>query len=141
SFIRVTHCFERKRARALRAGPCHASLASRRSSSMSPRPDLGPKPQLGYAASRIDRASERRADADALAALERQAQTRAYAIGGELVALKKIATGHDPLFSLAEARSLGAATETVFLGLLEGRARFALALEAGVMEALKAREE
>ena len=40
---------------------------------MSPRPDLGPRPRLGYAASRIDRASGRRADDAALAVLEREA--------------------------------------------------------------------
>ena len=55
---------------------------------MSPRPDLGPKPRLGYAESRIDRAAERRADGAALAAHERDANARAYAIGGELVALR-----------------------------------------------------
>src|SRR5262245_22932875 len=37
---------------------------------MSPRPDLGPKPRLGYTASSIERAAERRADAAALAVLE-----------------------------------------------------------------------
>ena len=45
---------------------------------MSPRPDLGPWPRLGYAASRIDRAAERRADAGALRALEADAAPRAY---------------------------------------------------------------
>ena len=65
---------------------------------MSPRPDLGPKPRLGYALSRIDRVAERRADATALAALERGADARAYAIGGELVVLRKTAAGLDPLF-------------------------------------------
>ena len=33
---------------------------------MSPRPDLGPKPRLGYAGSCIERAAERRADAAGL---------------------------------------------------------------------------
>ena len=36
---------------------------------MSPRPDLGPKPRLGYTQSRIERAAELRTDAAALAAL------------------------------------------------------------------------
>ena len=35
---------------------------------MSPRPDLGPRPRLGFAGSRIERAAELRADATALAA-------------------------------------------------------------------------
>ena len=58
---------------------------------MSPRPDLGPKPRLGYTASLIERAAERRADAAVLAALESDPRARAYAIGGELVVIKKTA--------------------------------------------------
>jgi hypothetical protein len=54
---------------------------------MSPRPNLGPKPRLGYTASLIERAAERRPDATAIAALERAAHARAYVVGGELVAL------------------------------------------------------
>src|SRR5262249_26241518 len=65
-----------------------ASVA-RRSRSMSPRPDLGPKPRLGYAASSIERAAERRADAAALVALENDPHARAYVVAGELVVLKK----------------------------------------------------
>ncbi len=56
---------------------------------MSPRPDLGPKPRLGYTASLIERAAERRTDAAALAALEKDARARAYVIGGEMVVLNK----------------------------------------------------
>ncbi len=74
---------------------------------MSPRPDLGPKPRLGYAASSIERAAERRADAAALAALESDPRARAYVVAGELVALKKATALADPLFTLAEARALG----------------------------------
>src|SRR5262249_48322217 len=78
-----------------------ASMA-RRSRSMSPRPDLGPKPRLGYAASSIERAAERRADAAALAALESDPRARAYVVAGELVVLKKATAVADPLFTLAE---------------------------------------
>jgi NAD+ diphosphatase len=108
---------------------------------MSPRPDLGPKPRLGYTASLIERTAERRADAAAIAALESDARARAYAIGGELVALKKTAAGLDPQFTLPEARALGQTAETVFLGLLDGAGRFAIALERATVEALKARED
>jgi NAD+ diphosphatase len=108
---------------------------------MSPRPDLGPKPRLGYTASLIERAAEQRADAAAIAALESDPRARAYAIGGELVALKKTAAGLDPQFTLPEARALGPTAETVFLGLLDGAARFAIALERSTAEALKARED
>src|SRR5262249_21269074 len=79
------------------AGP--ASMA-RRSRSMSPRPDLGPKPRLGYAASSIERAAERRADAAALAALENDARARAYVVAGELVVLNQATALADPLFTL-----------------------------------------
>jgi NAD+ diphosphatase len=105
---------------------------------MSPRPDLGPKPALGYTASVIERAAERRADA---AALERDPRARAYVIGGELVVLKRAADVNDPLFALAQARALGRTAELVFLGLHEGAPRFAIALEPADAAALKARNE
>jgi NAD+ diphosphatase len=104
---------------------------------MSPRPDLGPKPRLGYTRNPIERASERRTDAAFLAAVERDAQARAYLIGGELVAMKKAASGIDPLFELAEARALGAAPEMVFLGHLGGAGRFGAALPRESIDALK----
>src|SRR5919109_880892 len=112
-----------------------------RSHCMSPRPDLGPKPRLGYAASSIERAAERRADAVALAALESDASTRAYLAAGDLVILKKTASIPDPLFTLAEARALGRTAEIVFLGLCESAPRFAVALEPAAAEMLKARGE
>jgi NAD+ diphosphatase len=108
---------------------------------MSPRPDLGPKPRLGYTASRIARAAERRSDVGFLAACEADARAGSYVIGGELVALKKSADGHDPLFSPHEARRLGGAAEMVFLGLCDGAARFAIGLDPKDIEALKARDD
>ena len=93
---------------------------------MSPRPDLGPKPRLGYTASPIERAAERRVDATAVEAMENDSRARAYVIGGELVVLKRAADVCDPLFTLAEARELGRAAEIVFLGLLEGAPRNSL---------------
>jgi NAD+ diphosphatase len=106
---------------------------------MSPRPDLGPKPRLGYTESPIERAAERRGDAAALAALEKDAG--AYVIGGELVALKKTTAGLDPLFGLAQARALGRIAEVVFLGLRDSAARFAIALDPTAIDALKTRED
>jgi NAD+ diphosphatase len=108
---------------------------------MSPRPDLGPKPHLGYTASLIDRAAERRTDAAALAALESDPRGRSYVVGGELVVLRKAAEVHDPLFTPAEARGLGRTVEVVFLGLMEGAPRFAVALDPAAAEALKTRDE
>src|SRR4051812_46687763 len=117
-----------------------ASLVSWELPFMSPRPDLGPKPRLGYAASRIDRAATRRTDALALVALEQSADARAYAIAGELVILRKTPTGSDPLFFPAAARELGAAAEIAFLGLHDGEPRFAVALAPAVGEALRSDE-
>jgi NAD+ diphosphatase len=116
---------------------------------MSPRPDLGPKPHLGYTASLIERAAERRTDAAALAALENTASARTYIVGGEMVVLNKGAEIHDPLFTLEQARSLGQSlgqslghtAEVVFLGLIASAPRFAVALDPAGAEALKARED
>jgi NAD+ diphosphatase len=107
---------------------------------MSLRLDLGPKPRLGYTQSRIERAAELRTDAAALAALASDARARCYVIGGELVALKKAAPVNDPLFAIAEAKALGATAELVFLGLLDGAPRFAIALDPADAEALKTRD-
>jgi NAD+ diphosphatase len=108
---------------------------------MSPRPDLGFWPHLGYAASRIERAAEKRTDAEALRALEADAAARWYMVGGELVAMRKTAAGLDPLFERAAAQALGAVTHTVFLGLMDGVPRFAAAIEPAAMEALKSRND
>ena len=108
---------------------------------MSPRPDLGPKPRLGYAASSIERATERRADAAALAAFENERHARAYLVASEQVILKNTAAVADPLFTFPEARALGCATEIVFLGLCGSAPRFAIALEPSVAETLKMRDE
>ena len=104
---------------------------------MSPRPDLGPRPRLGYSASRIDRAAERRADADAMRALEGDSSARAYVIAGELIVLRKTEAKPDPLFSCAVARGFAGAAETAFLGLLDGAPRFAVAIEPATATALK----
>src|SRR6185437_9972050 len=90
---------------------------------MPAHPDLGPKPHLGYTQSRIERAAERRPDNAAIATLAAQPSAGAYVIGGDLIVMKKGSALNDPLFTLAEARALGAANETVFLGLLGDAAR------------------
>jgi len=99
---------------------------------------LGPKPRLGYTASRIDRAAVQRSDAAALTALEQRADARAFAIGGEMVVLRKTAAGLDPLFSPAAARELGGyAADIAFLGLYDGAARFAVPFDGSAIEPLK----
>ena len=61
---------------------------------MSPRPDLGPKPRLGYTASLIERASRAaHGRGRALGVREGSTHARAYLVGGEMVILKH--TGAD----------------------------------------------
>jgi len=107
---------------------------------MSSRPALGPKPRLGYAQSRLERGAELRGDAAAMTRLAGDPRAGAYIVGGELIAMKKGAPLHDPVFAMDEARALSAASETVFLGLLDGTARFGYAISPAAAEALKSRE-
>ena len=108
---------------------------------MPPRPDLGPKPRLGYTDSRLERAADRRTDAAGLAALATDARSRAYVMGGDLIVLQQASPLHEAVFTLAEAHALGPVTETVFLGLLDGAARFGLGLAPQTAEALKSRDD
>lgn len=101
--------------------------------------DLGPKPRLGYSGNLLKRAAERRGDPAFLASIEPNGA--AYVIAGEMVILRKIAGGHDPIFSLAEARAFGEIEESVFLGLLGEAGRFGIALEPSGAEALKGRAD
>ena len=108
---------------------------------MSSRPDFGPKPRLGYTVSRIARAADRRSDEAAIRGLAADPRAGAYVMGGDLIVLKKAAPTHDALFTLDEARALGPGTETVFLGLNDGVARFGVGLAPQSAEALKARDD
>jgi NAD+ diphosphatase len=111
---------------------------------MPPIPDLGPKPRLGYTESRLERAANMRTDATALAALAAlaaNARAGAYVIGGDLIVMKKAAPLNGPLFTMPEAQALGPATETVFLGLLDGAARFGFGIAPVAAEALKTRDD
>src|SRR5512139_364326 len=100
---------------------------------------LGPKPRLGYSGSHIERAAELRTDASAVAALARHPGAGTYVIGGEWIVAKKGSPFNEPLFGLTEAQVLGAATETIFLGLLDGAPRFGHGFTPQSAEALKAR--
>jgi len=104
-------------------------------------PDLGPKPRLGYTASQLARAAEHRPDGAAIAALAAHSGARLYAMGGEMIVLKKSASPSEALFTAGEARALGPALETVFLGLLDGVPRFAIGLPAQTVEGLKERND
>jgi NAD+ diphosphatase len=99
--------------------------------------DFGPFPRLGYTGSRLDRAAEWRQDHDLLSELTTNAHTRAFVVGGEQVVLKNRDGTLDPLFTFVETQALGAATETVFLGLDGDAARFGIGLIASSIEGLK----
>jgi NAD+ diphosphatase len=105
------------------------------------RPDLGPKPHLGYTQSRIDRVAEKRNSKDWLTAQLADARTTSYVVGGELIVMKNGGEIHDPSFTLAEARALAPTAETVFLGLYDGAARFGTGISQDSAEALKTRND
>jgi NAD+ diphosphatase len=107
---------------------------------MSPRPDFGPKPRLGYVDSRIERAAELRDKAAAIAKLAADPRAGAYLIGGELILTKKAEPLNRPMFSMQDASAF-TATETVFLGHIDGAARFGIGITPATAEKLKAHGE
>src|SRR5260370_4695316 len=104
-------------------------------------PDLGRKPQLGYTGSVVSGAAGRRADESFLKASMADKRCGVFAVGGELVVMRKTANGADPLFAPDEARALASVNETVFLGLVAGAARFGIALAPYATKALKERSD
>jgi NAD+ diphosphatase len=108
---------------------------------MSPRTDLGPQPRLGYTASQIERASEKRNDEAYLRGLMADDRAGCYAIAGEMVVLKAGDEIHDPMFRPDEVAALGPPTETVFLGHIDGAGRFGIGLDPSVVEPLKAKNQ
>lgn len=141
-----------------------ASLAGVRDAAAEPI-DLGTWPHLGYTASVLDRAAERRADAGFMAAAAADPASSAYLISGDRVVLRKAERAgqvagqgaeqvagqvaweaeFDPLFQpSAAARALtddapGPAEETVFLGLEGGAPRFGIGISEAAATALKER--
>jgi NAD+ diphosphatase len=103
--------------------------------------NLGPKPVLGYADSRLERAAELRTNQAAIDAMAAGPRAGAYVIGGELIVTKKGASVSDPLFTLEQARAFAPATETIFLGHLNGDGRFGVGIAQADAEALKARDD
>jgi NAD+ diphosphatase len=103
--------------------------------------DLGPKPRLGYTQSLVDRIAERRRDEAWLREVERDPRSAAYVIGSELIVLKKAGDGYDAAFTPAEARALAPVVETVFLGVIDGAARFGIGIAQTDAEALKVRDD
>src|SRR5690348_3081669 len=103
--------------------------------------DLGPKPLLGYTDSILARVAERRGDASFLLECEGHKAAAMFAIGGELVVMKKGRNGADPLFRPDEARALAPTAESVFLGLAGEAGRFGIALDPEATKALKDRPD
>jgi NAD+ diphosphatase len=108
---------------------------------VSPRPDLGPPPELGYVKSRVERMAELRSDDAALARFALDPGAGVYVMGGELVVLKNTGGRGEPIFAPEEARALGALRETVFLGLMDGAPRFGFGLDPQAIEPLKPRND
>jgi NAD+ diphosphatase len=105
------------------------------------RPELGPRPQLGYTSSAIDRAADRRGDDAVLAKFLKDDRASGYVVGGEMVVMKQRGEIIDPLFTPAEANALGTVHETIFLGLLGAAPRFGFGLDSKAVELLKARND
>jgi NAD+ diphosphatase len=108
---------------------------------MSKEQDLSPLPRQAYSGSLLERAATLRGDAAKVAALLAHARAGVYVVGGETIVLKTNGGALDPLFTPDEARALGTARETVFLGLADDAPRFGVGIDAGAIEPLKARND
>ena len=108
---------------------------------MTKDPAFGSLPRQAYSGSLLERAAALRGDEGKLAAFLKHPRAGVYVVGGELIVLKAQGAAPDPLFPPDEARALGAARETVFLGLLHDAPRFGIGIDQAAIEALKARAD
>jgi NAD+ diphosphatase len=108
---------------------------------MTKDPAFGSLPRQAYSGSLLERAAALRGDEGKLAALLEHPRAGVYVVGGESIVLKAQGAAPDPLFSPDEARALGVARETVFLGLLHDAPRFGVGIDPAAIEALKARAD
>jgi NAD+ diphosphatase len=108
---------------------------------MTKDPAFGSLPRQAYSGSLLERAAALRGDEGKLAALLEHPRAGVYVVGGESIVLKAQGAAPDPLFSPDEARTLGVARETVFLGLLHDAPRFGIGIDPAAIEALKARAD
>ena len=103
--------------------------------------DLGPKPNLAYANSPLERAAEKRGDDAVLGSLRQAQSCLHYVVGGDWVVLKKTSNGFDPAFSFSEVSALADDAWSLFLGLQGDAPRFGFGLESQFAENLKTRDE
>jgi NAD+ diphosphatase len=108
---------------------------------MTKDPAFGSLPRQAYSGSLLERAAALRGDEGKLAAFLKHPRAGVYVVGGESIVLKAQGAAPDPLFPPDEARALGAARETVFLGLLHDAPRFGIGIDQAAIEALKARAD
>ena len=108
---------------------------------MTKDPAFGSLPRQAYSGSLLERAAALRGDEGKLAAFLKHPRAGVYVVGGESIVLKAQGAAPDPLFSPDEARTLGVARETVFLGLLHDAPRFGVGIDPAAIEALKARAD
>ena len=108
---------------------------------MTKDPAFGSLPRQAYSGSLLERAAALRGDEGKLAALLEHPRAGVYVVGGKSIVLKAQGAAPDPLFSPDEARTLGVARETVFLGLLHDAPRFGIGIDPAAIEALKARAD
>jgi len=91
-------------------------------------PDISPATTLfdmGFVHNPLNRHSEWREDAALIEALRQRAEARSVVIARDM----PVVQGDMPLFTLADAASMGAASETVFLGMWDTAPIFAMLLD------------
>jgi NAD+ diphosphatase len=93
---------------------------------MSHRTELSAR--LGYASNGLDRAANHRDDGERMAQWRADPLARTVLLQGDIPLTRRIDNALSPWFAFAEAAEHGAATEEAFLGLDEGRPRFAMQL-------------
>lgn len=91
---------------------------------------------LGFATHTLDRAAQLRNKPEAVAALHARDDARFYAFCGDYAVLE--AQGPQPLFPRAALPGAGHFREEIFLGLDDGKPRFAVAIDPAQEEMLKA---
>jgi NAD+ diphosphatase len=95
----------------------------------------------GFTLNTLDRMSAKREDPGFIAGLLAAPTSRSIVLSGEIPALKRVGEAHDALFTLMEAKALGSATETAFLGCHGERALFATLIETASHENAQARDD